>query len=210
MSKYSLIASAFTLSIATVVVMIIENDIPKVHQDLFDGLHFSAPAIEDIADDDVRLSPTVRYQSDTHGYILRYPSVWSLDNATDDFNGDILADPAERAVITISEIIDDALVGTGAIHMVAESIASSVKLDPAFRLEILKQLQWKGHQTLFTNGSRHLGSKILHTQEYTIFRPQRSGVLTISITTEEKTAMLYKDAIESILNSLEVTMENSL
>jgi len=210
MSKNLLIVSAFAFSIATVVVMIAENDIPKFQQDLFDGLHFSAPVIEDIADDDVRLSPTVRYQSDTHGYILRYPSSWSLENATHDFDGDILADPAERAVITISETTSEALVGTGVVSMVADSISSSLKLDPAFHLETLKKLQWKGHETIFTNGSRHLGSKILHTQEYTIFRPNRSGVLTISITTEEKTEMLYQRVIESVLNSLEVSLENSL
>ena len=210
MSKYSLIAGAFSLSIATVVVMIVESDRANVRQDPFDGLHLSAPSIEDIADDDIRLSPTVRYQSDTHGYVLRYPASWSLENATKDFDGDILADPSERAVITINETVDDILVGTGAVDMVTDSITSSLRLDPAFRLTTLKQLQWKGHITIFTNGTRHLGSKVLHTQEYTIFRPQRNGVLTLSITTEEKTEILYQHVIESILNSLEVTMETSL
>jgi len=204
MSKFHLIVGSFTLSLITVFVMVLDTKPPAPSEDLFEGLHLSAPVINDIADDDARLSPYVRYQSDTHSYSLQYPATWTLDDSKTDFGGDILSDPSEHTVITISETKDESLMATGAVELLTQSIRDSLSLDPAFNLQTLDHLTWKGRSTIFTDGERHLGSRILHTREYNIFRPSHNGVLNVSITTQKSTEPLHDEIIEAILNSLDV------
>ncbi|MBT5237483.1 hypothetical protein HOL63_03900 [Candidatus Peregrinibacteria bacterium] len=208
MSKFPLIIGAFSLSLITVIVMVMDSNSHSPSTDLFEGMHLSAPIPEDIPeeipDDDARFAPYVRYQSDTHGYALSYPSTWTLDDSKKDFGGDILSDPSEHSIITISETKDESLMTTDAVEMLTQSIRESLNLDAAFTLETLQQLMWKGRHTIFTNGVRHLGSRTLHTREYNIFRPNHGGVLNISITTQDSSEALHKEVIESILNSLDV------
>jgi hypothetical protein len=212
MSKFPLILGAFCLSLITVMVMVMDSNRHSPSTDLFEGLHLSAPIPEDIdaeeiPDDDPQFAPYVRYQSDTHGYSLSYPSTWTLDDSKKDFGGDILSDPSEHSIITISETKDESLMTPDAVEMLSQSIRESLNLDPAFNLETLQHLMWKGRDTIFTNGERHLGSRTLHTREYNIFRPNHGGVLNISITTQDSSEALHKDVIESILNSLDVCPE---
>jgi len=184
--------------------MILDSTSPAPSKDLFEGLHLSAPIADDIADDDARLAPYVRYQSDTHGYSLQYPATWTLDDSKKDFGGDILSDPSEHTVITISETKEESLMTEDAVDLLTQSIKDSLNLDPAFNLKTLDHLTWKGRSTIFTDGERHLGSRVLHTREYNIFRPTYNGVLNVSITTQKSTEVLHDKIIESILNSLDV------
>ena len=189
--------------------MVIAHDPAPAPADPFSGLHLSAPDVtaEDL--DDALLSPFVSYQSDTFGYKLRFPSTWSLDDSKTDFHGDIFTDPREQVVVTISETDGVYTVTPEGITRVAKSIEESLQYDPAFKLTTFERLYWKEQPTIFTEGTRTIGGKRYHTREYNIVRPAHSGILNISITTQEDSETLHEKAVQEILKSLDVCPKKS-
>lgn len=204
MSRFHLLLGCLAASIGTVVAVVIVHDPLPAPADPFEGLHLAAPIEDDVIEDEILNAPFVSYKSETHTYSLRFPGNWSLDDTRAEFEGDILADPLERAVITISETKDTELVTDDGIARMAESIEESLRLDPSFKLQTLDQFLWKGKHTIFTDGVRKIGGKRFHTREYNIFRPQHGGVLNLSITTQEDSEPLYEKALQDILHSLSV------
>lgn len=207
MHKYSLLLGTVAASIATLVGVVLIHDPAPAPSDPFAGLHMSAPEegeALDIADDDVRLAPTVSYQSDTLGYKLSFPATWSLDDSRESFDGDILADPLEHAVVTISSTDDVTCVTPNDIKRLAYSIRQSLEHDPSFTLESFERLYWQKQPAIFSEGIRRIGGRVYHTREYNIVRPGHIGIFNVSITTQEDSETLYEQALQHILHSLEV------
>lgn len=206
MTQFHLLLGAVAASIATVVAVVIAHDPLPAPADPFEGLHLSAPIYtdEELEDNEVLNSPFVSYQSDTFGYKLKYPGNWDLDDSREEFAGDILSDPSERVIVTISETKDESLMTPEGMEGMANSIEESLRIDPAFKLESFQRLVWKHRPTIFTDGVRRLGGKRFHTREYNIFRTNHGGVLNVSITTQEDAESLYEDALQEVLQSLDV------
>jgi hypothetical protein len=201
MMKLHIHLGAVAASIATIVTVVIVHDPAPAPTDPFEGLRFSAPVL---IVDEILGAPITSYQSDTHGYRLKYPSNWTLDDSRSEFEGDILSDPSERAVITISETKDLELINEEGLQRMMMSIKESMRLDPAFKMKSFERLIWKNRPTLFTDGVRKIGGKRFHTREYNIFRKNHDGVLNVSITTQEDAEVLYEEVLKDILHSLDV------
>lgn len=206
MHKFHLLLGSIAASTATLVAVVVLHDPYPAPSDPFEGLHLSAPAISDadLEDDEILNSPVVSYQSDTFGYLLKYPGNWELDDSRTEFDGDILSDPSQRVIITISETKDASLMTEEGQTAMRQSIEQSLRLDPAFKLEAFEHLTWKKMPTIFTDGVRRIGGKQYHTREYNIFRKKHNGVLNISITTQQDAEALYEQALKDILQSLNV------
>ena len=204
MTQFHLFLGSIAAAVATIVAVVLIHDPVPAPADPFVGLHMSAP--EEL--DEILDAPFVSYQSDTFGYYLKYPGNWSLDDTRTEFDGDILADPSERVVLTISETKDPSLVTDEGIESMSSSIKESLRLDPAFKLEQFERLTWKNHHTIFTDGVRKIGGTRFHTREYNIVRKKHQGVLNISITTQENAESLYEKALQDILQSLDVCPKN--
>ncbi|MDP7069375.1 MAG: hypothetical protein QF815_02505 [Candidatus Peribacteraceae bacterium] len=206
MSKIPFLVGAFGMSIITVVFVALGLDAKPAPADPFNGLHLSAPipVSDEIAEDDIRLAPFVSYQSDSYGYKIKFPGNWELDDSRIEFDGDILTNPTERVVITISEIKSKELMTEEGVRNLSDSIEESLRFDPAFALNDVQKLIWKHKQTIFSDGIRHVGTDKLRTREYNIFRPNHGGVLNVSITTPEGSHTLYERALQDILHSLDV------
>ena len=197
MIRFHLLLGTVAASIATVVAVVLIANPEPTPADPFEGLHLSAQ-------DEILNSPVVSYQSDTFGYKLKFPGNWTLDDTRTEFDGDILSDPSERVVITISETKDPALLTPEGMDGMAKSIEESLRVDPAFKLTSFERLVWKNRPTIFTDGVRKIGGKRFHTREYNIFRPKHNGILNISVTTQENSETLYDSALQDILHSLDV------
>lgn len=216
MQSFHLLLGAIAASIATIVAVVIVHDpLPATYRsratwpapaDPFNGLHLSAPISidEDLNNDEKLNSPFVSYQSDTFGYKIRYPGNWYLDDTRSEFAGDILSDPSERVVVTISETVDPTLVTPEGMEAMAQSIEESLQLDPAFSLQKFQRLIWKHRPTIYTDGIRMISGERFHTRVYNIFRKNHNGVLNVSITTQEDAEVLYEQALQEVLNSLDV------
>lgn len=206
MEKFHLLLATVAASIATVVGVVLMHNPAPAPSDPFEGLHMSAPDIdaEDVDESDPLLSPIVSYESETYDYKLKFPATWSLDDTKEEFDGDLLSDPSERVVITISETEDILCVTPYDLERIAYSIRESLRHDSAFELTSFQKLFWKDQPAIFTEGARHIGGKRYHTREYNIVRPGGSGILNMSITTQEDAETLYEQALQDILHSLEV------
>jgi hypothetical protein len=201
MIRLHILLGTVAASIATIVAIVIIHNPSPAPADPFNGLHLSAPAI---IEDEILGAPVVSYQSDTFGYSLKHPGNWLLDDSRLYFDGDILSNPSERVVITISETIDPELMTEEGMDGMAKSISESLRIDSAFSLNVFERLVWKNRPTIFTDGVRQLGGKRFHTREYNIFRKNHDGVLNISVTTQEDSESLYDSALQDILHSLDV------
>jgi hypothetical protein len=208
MIKFHILLGTIAASIATIVAVVIIHDPAPAPADPFEGLHLSAQDEIDLIDDEVLDAPVVSYQSDTYGYKLTFPGNWDIDDSRDEFNGDILSDPSERVVITISETKEKAYVTPEGMDRMATSIKESLRVDPAFKLTAFQRLVWKQRPTIFTDGVRKISGKRFHTREYNIFRPEHGGILNVSVTTQEDAESLYEEALEKILHSLDVCPKN--
>ncbi len=204
MNKFHIILGTVAASIATLVAVVTITDRTPTPSDPFAGLHLSAPELEHLADDEILNAPFVSYESTTFNYKLRYPGTWHLDDTRSDFGGDILADPLENVVITLTETEDKDIVSMEGMKKVADSIKQSLMVDPSFDLERSQKLYWKDRPAIFTSGVRLIGGERYHTREYNILRNDHGGILNISITTKEDTQQLYSEPIQEILKSLEV------
>ena len=107
-------------------------------------------------------------------------------------------------IITISETQNEDLMTKEGMDRMSQSIEESLTVDPAFKLLRFDRLIWKKRPTLFTDGVRNIGVKRYHPREYNIFRESHGGVLNVSITTQEDAEVLYDEALQNILRSLDV------
>ena len=203
MIKFHLFLGAVAASIATLVAVVLIHDPSPAPADPFHGLHLSAPIPVAIEDEHLA-APVVSYQSDTFGYTVKFPGNWMLDDSRSEFEGDILSDPSERVVITISETADATLMTPEGMDRMAHSIQDALEIDPAFMLVEFERLAWKERPTIFSDGVRLIGGKRFHTRAYTIFRKNHNNILTVSVTTQENAETLYEKPIEDILDSLDV------
>ncbi|MBT4119977.1 MAG: hypothetical protein HOG89_00435 [Candidatus Peribacter sp.] len=201
MIKFPIHLGAVAASIATLTAVVLIHNPAPAPADPFEGLHLSAPAV---IEDEILNAPVVSYQSDTFGYKLKFPGNWELDDTREEFDGDILNDPSERMIITISETQNEDLMTKEGMDRMSQSIEESLTVDPAFKLLRFDRLIWKKRPTLFTDGVRNIGGKRYHTREYNIFRESHGGVLNVSITTQEDAEVLYDEALQNILRSLDV------
>lgn len=201
------LSASIVLSLCTIIVVAAVEDMRPAPVDPFDGMHFSAPdTLEayEFGDDDVLNAPIVRYESETFSYSLTYPGHWDLDDTRREFAGDVITDPHEHIVITISETKDPDVFTDEAMDEVAQSIKESLNYDPSFALQSFERLLWKGRHTIFTDGTRKVGRNVWHTREYNVFRPQHHGILNISISTLDNAETLHQDGLDIILESLTV------
>ena len=179
------------VAFVSVAALVIIADAPPAPRDIFEDMHMSAG-------DEVLGAPFVTYRSDTLGYEVRMPGNWFLDDTRQEFNGDMISDPREHVIVTISEMQDVDL------EHLAMSIEQSLRVDPAFTVHSFQKLIWKHRLTLFTDGIRTIGGKRYRTREYNIERANHGGVLNVSVTTQKHTEALYEHALEDMLNSLNV------
>ena len=201
MNRLHTLLGTAAASIATIAVTVMILNPSPAPADPFEGLHFSAPIP---IEDEILGAPIISYQSDTYGYKIKFPGNWELDDSRSEFDGDILSDPSERVVITISETKDPQLMTPEGQESLAKSITDSLRVDPSFKLNTFEHLFWKNRPTLFTDGTRKIGGKRFHTREYNIFRKKHGGVLNVRVTTQEDAETLYDSALQDILRSLDV------
>ncbi len=204
MHKVYLTLTALAASVASVVALVIFVDPSPAPQDLFEGLHLSAPEFEEVIEDEVLNSPTVSYQSDTFRYKLSYPGNWDLDDSRKDLDGDIISDPTQRAIMVINQTKDPSVMSAEGTAKVIESIRDSLRHDSNFSLKRFESFEWEDRPAVFTDGVRIIDGKRYRTREYNIIRQEHGGMLNISVTTQENTEALYDEVIQNILQSLDV------
>lgn len=203
MNKFHLVLGTVAASIATLVVMVTVSDPTPAPSDPFEGLHLSAPELEELADDEILNAPFVSYQSDSMEYKVTYPGTWTLDDTKDSFDGHILSDPLEHVIITITETPESQVLSQRGVEALADSIEQALKFDSAFTLERFDRLLWRGHPTIYTSGTRRIGGETFHTREYNIVRPDHTGMLNVNISTKDSAESVYEKPIREILKSLE-------
>lgn len=211
MSRLQLIIGTGLMSIATLVVVTVFNlqqtTAPTAEPFSVEGLegldriHLSAPEQPDEADENLG-APVATYQSDTFKYKLRYPGTWEVDDSRSVFDGDVLSDPGQRVVITISATEDERATTRLGIEDIAQTIEESLAYDPAFALQSFDRLIWKNRHTVYTDGIRKVGTDNWRTREYAIFRPNHNGILNVSITTKADNSDVHDQEIQNILRSL--------
>ena len=204
MKHYYVVLGTVAASMATLVLTITMVDPSPAPSDPFSGMRMSAPELYEVIDDEVLNAPVVSYKSETFGYKLKYPGTWELDDSHEEFNGDIVSDPDERVIITISRTDDERLLEPSGLEYVAKSIEESLRFDSGFDLTTFDHLVWKNYPTIYTDGIRRIGGKRFRTREYNILRASHGGFLNISITSQEDSEVLYGKALQTILGSLEV------
>lgn len=102
MKKLHTVLMTAAASSTTIIAVVVGVQMSTPQQDNIPQLHFSAPDFPIRADDELLNPAQVSYQSDSLGYTLVFPSNWDIDTSRTTLNGDIVSDPQEKNIITIS------------------------------------------------------------------------------------------------------------
>ncbi len=195
----SLGASAITVAL---VLLLVPFQTPTV----LDGLHFSAPSMHAAAveEDEILGAPFVRYKSETFAYSLRYPGTWDLDDKRSTTTSDVLYGPNKDVIVRINTAPLEEITDIATLEAKANAMHDLLMADKDFSLSGFKRITLQKYPAVRAEGTRQTETSTWRITAITIFRLDKRDTLSLLFTTSEQKFPEYEEAIEEIVNSLDI------